>query len=144
LHDFVQYHWGPFSGDLLYLCGAGIHSFFIDAFGRLSLCLTARSTNYDLRKGSFSEAWNTFLPQIISRKARADSKCRRCELLVFALDVPLGLKMRPVTQIRSRMAMPLSASQSICLWFKQAKHNRIEASWAPCLFQNFTFFVKGW
>ena len=81
--EFCQTHSGPVSTDSLYICNAGTNSFFIDSFGRLSLCLMARYPSYDLRQGSFTQAWHDFLPQVKSQKARADSKCRSCELVAL-------------------------------------------------------------
>jgi radical SAM protein with 4Fe4S-binding SPASM domain len=79
--EFCQTHLGLFPGESLYLCGAGKHSFTIDPFGRLCLCLTARSQSYDLRRGSFSEGWHTFLPRVLSQKASPANRCHKCELL---------------------------------------------------------------
>ena len=80
-HRFCQTHWGPFPDESLYLCGAGKQHVFIDPFGRLSLCTSARSLSYNLRRGNFSEAWNVFLPEVLKQKASADAECRGCELL---------------------------------------------------------------
>lgn len=80
-NEFYQTHQGPVAGDSLYLCNAGRYSFFMDSFGRLSLCLSARSPSYDLRQGSFAEAWHDFLPQVLSQKASTASRCRGCELV---------------------------------------------------------------
>ncbi len=82
-HKLCKTQWGPFPSESLYLCSAGKHSVFIDPFGCLSLCVCARSQSYDLRRGSFREAWNTFLPQVLSQKASPTSKCRHCELLAL-------------------------------------------------------------
>ncbi len=81
--EFCRTHRGPFPSESLYICGAGKHSFFVDPFGHLSLCVSARSPSYDLRHGSFSEAWQTFLSQVLSQKASFDSRCRGCELIAI-------------------------------------------------------------
>jgi radical SAM protein with 4Fe4S-binding SPASM domain len=79
--DFCQTYVGTRPSELLYLCGAGKHSFTIDSSGHLLLCLSGRSQRYDLRRGSFNEGWNTFLPSILSQKASPTNKCHSCELL---------------------------------------------------------------
>jgi radical SAM protein with 4Fe4S-binding SPASM domain len=79
-HKFCTTHWGPFSEEALYLCGAGKQSCFIDPYGKLSLCVSARSQNYDLRRGSFHDGWHKFFPEILNQKASPENKCQKCEL----------------------------------------------------------------
>ena len=75
-------------GRSLYLCGAGKNSFHIDAVGRLSPCLTARSPSYDLRKGTFNEGWGQFLPGIINREYSRSFPCQACELRLVCPQCP--------------------------------------------------------
>lgn len=79
--EFCQRKLGAIDTDTLFVCNAGIHSFAIDSYGRLSLCISARSQTYDLRQGSFAEAWRDFLPKVRDQKAAADAKCSGCELV---------------------------------------------------------------
>ena len=64
----------------LYPCGAGLRSFHIDPYGRLSPCIISREPSYDLRSGSFAEAWHDFLPRVRALEAGPDDECSRCAL----------------------------------------------------------------
>jgi len=52
-------HGGVPRDDLLYGCWAGLTSFHIDSYGRLSICGMARSRNYDLVQGTFRDKLGT-------------------------------------------------------------------------------------
>jgi radical SAM protein with 4Fe4S-binding SPASM domain len=77
IHDLRR---RPTHPEQLYGCGAGIHSFHIDAYGQLSLCLMARQPAYDLRQGSFQEGWDTFLRQARYQKRTRATPCQTCDL----------------------------------------------------------------
>ena len=79
--EFGQRKWGAMNTDCLYACNAGLKGFFIDSFGRLSLCVSTRSPSYDLRRGTFAEAWDGFLPQVRARRASRDFPCLHCDLV---------------------------------------------------------------
>lgn len=64
----------------LYTCAAGVRSFHIDPYGRLSLCMTAREPQYNLRRGSFKEGWNEFLKDVRYQPADDRYNCNQCEL----------------------------------------------------------------
>jgi MoaA/NifB/PqqE/SkfB family radical SAM enzyme len=51
----------------LFRCGAGLWSFHIDPYGKLTLCNMARTPGYDLRDGTFAEGWHEFFPRVRSR-----------------------------------------------------------------------------
>jgi radical SAM protein with 4Fe4S-binding SPASM domain len=76
------------SGRPLYLCGAGKNSFHIDAAGRLSQCLTARNPSYNLREGNFSEGWEQFLPDLVTRQYSEAFPCRACALRMVCPQCP--------------------------------------------------------
>ena len=59
----------PDTADNLYVCGAGINSFAIDPYGRLSVCILSSAHSYNLRKGSFKEGWHNFLAAQRQKKA---------------------------------------------------------------------------
>lgn len=56
--------------DDLLTCGAGLHSFHIDAFGQMFLCMDLRHPDfmYDLRNGTFKEGFYQFFPKVRARK----------------------------------------------------------------------------
>src|SRR5262245_61436651 len=66
--------------DEVYQCGGGVHSFSVDAYGRLSICVLSEAHKYDLRRGSFSEGWRGFLLQQRLKKVTRPTKCVGCEL----------------------------------------------------------------
>jgi radical SAM protein with 4Fe4S-binding SPASM domain len=72
----------------LYVCGAGLRSFHIDPYGKLSVCLISRVPDYDLRQGSFREGWCEFLPQVRHQRPTDDYRCNQCELLSLCGQCP--------------------------------------------------------
>jgi radical SAM protein with 4Fe4S-binding SPASM domain len=82
----VKEEFTRYSGDHLFHCGAGIHSFAVGYEGSFCLCssLRADGTTYDLRKGTLAEAWQDFVPRV--RDLRSQRKefldtCRRCAII---------------------------------------------------------------
>lgn len=63
-----------------YNCTAGLGGFHMDAFGRASLCMSAREPDYHLRKGSFKDCWQNFLPKAREGEVSPDFECRDCKL----------------------------------------------------------------
>lgn len=80
--------WGSPSTESLYLCGAGKRSLHIDPYGRCAPCLTNRAHTYDLRRGSFEEAWSDFIPAVRSLKAERWVKCRTCPVISLCGQCP--------------------------------------------------------
>jgi radical SAM protein with 4Fe4S-binding SPASM domain len=70
----------PWDREQLYRCGAGIHSFHVDPFGRLSICMMVRDEAYDLRHGSFQEGWRGHARQVRFKPAREAYACQSCPL----------------------------------------------------------------
>jgi radical SAM protein with 4Fe4S-binding SPASM domain len=99
----------------MYTCGAGRTSFHMDAFGQLSLCLSARSPNYNLRDGQFTEAWQDFFPNVLALEYQPDFECLSCPLRMICSQCPaMGL---------TEMGDPQSVVPFIC----QLAHLRAEA-----------------
>lgn len=73
---------------MLYTCNAGYSGFHLDAYGKMSLCLTARQPSYDLRKGSFHEGWENFLPGVLNQTHGCEYVCNECELRIVCLQCP--------------------------------------------------------
>ena len=65
--------------DHLYICGAGLHSFHIDAYGQLSPCILSRYLRYDLLAGIFQEGWRDFLAGVRAQTVSQEFKCRTCD-----------------------------------------------------------------
>jgi radical SAM protein with 4Fe4S-binding SPASM domain len=72
----------------LYHCGAGMHSFHIDPFGELSICMISRQQSYDLRKGTFRDGWQNFLKDVRYQPPPQLIPCHDCELYSFCDQCP--------------------------------------------------------
>ncbi len=79
--------------DRLFICGAGVGGCHIDAYNNFQLCMLLRHPDcvYSLRKGSFKEAWERFIPWV--REIRANNKeyqekCQRCFLKTLCEQCP--------------------------------------------------------
>jgi radical SAM protein with 4Fe4S-binding SPASM domain len=72
----------------IYQCGAGLTTFHIDAYGRLSACMMARSPSYDPRAGTFREGWHQFIPQVLAQTWSRERPCRSCELIGLCGQCP--------------------------------------------------------
>jgi radical SAM protein with 4Fe4S-binding SPASM domain len=70
----------PEHRDELYHCGAGVHSFTIDPYGMLGVCVLSRGDAFDLRTGRFREGWESFLFNLRQKKITKYTKCVDCEI----------------------------------------------------------------
>ena len=64
--------------DKLFLCYAGLNSFHVDPYGKMSICEMCRFNAYDLRSGSFRDGWEEGLPVLLNSVAEKDSPCHSC------------------------------------------------------------------
>ena len=86
---FCEKYWGPPARpDDLYQCGAGLGTFHVDPYGRLSACMMARQPGYDLRRGTFRSGWREFLPRVRAQQRTIETACRRCELYAMCDQCP--------------------------------------------------------
>jgi len=72
----------------MYTCGAGKSAFHVDSTGHLCLCLSARNPCYDLRKGSFLEGWETFIPGVLALEYDQEFSCVSCKLRAVCSQCP--------------------------------------------------------
>jgi len=86
--EFCEKFVKPFRSDNLYVCGAGISTFHIDPYGKMSPCEMSRFQGYDLRSGSFQEGWYEFIPKFLDLKPTGDYPCGRCELISLCGQCP--------------------------------------------------------
>lgn len=63
-----------------FICAAGLGGFHMDAYGRASLCMTARQPYFDLRQGSFHDCWQDFMLKAREGEYSPGFECRGCEL----------------------------------------------------------------
>lgn len=78
----------PESQEDLYVCCAGLSSFHIDPYGELSPCLGARSPSCSLKRLSFKDGWDNFMPTTLKRKVANNYKCGNCRLISLCGHCP--------------------------------------------------------
>jgi radical SAM protein with 4Fe4S-binding SPASM domain len=76
------------SPEYIYQCGAGLGTFHIDPYGKMSACMMTRMSSFDLRFGSFKEGWHSFIPKIIEQKWSQDVSCKTCDLIALCDQCP--------------------------------------------------------
>ncbi|OIP28960.1 MAG: radical SAM/SPASM domain-containing protein [Deltaproteobacteria bacterium CG12_big_fil_rev_8_21_14_0_65_43_10] len=86
--EFCEKFVGPSESDNLYICGAGVSTFHIDPYGKMSACEMVRFQNYDLRRGSFEEGWQQSIPEFLNLKPEGDYPCSKCELISLCGQCP--------------------------------------------------------
>ena len=87
--EFSEKFWGPVQSGKLYNCGAGLNSFHIDPYGKMSVCTMSRYPAYNLRHGSFQDGYYNFFPKILSQKLKDEqNKCNQCEMLALCGQCP--------------------------------------------------------
>lgn len=80
-------------GELLFSCGAGKNSFYINASGSLQMCILTGHRGVALRAGGqtiderFAHGWSRF-DEIRKIKRRADSPCRTCDIALLCESCP--------------------------------------------------------
>lgn len=73
----------------LYLCGAALTIFHIDAEGNLCACVRERKYRYNLLSGAFQDGWyNCLYNNIRMRKASTNYKCNKCKYLIVCDQCP--------------------------------------------------------
>ena len=86
---FGEKFWGPPTNfEYLYNCGAGISSFHVDPYGKMSVCILSREPSYDLRQGPFREGWYELFPQIRAEKRKKNHPCAYCEKISLCGQCP--------------------------------------------------------
>ena len=78
----------PSEGDLVFQCGGGLNSFYVDSRGRLVLCPVARSWRYDLTTGTFQEGWRQAGRARREMKRSRPSACATCHLVALCGQCP--------------------------------------------------------
>ena len=86
--EFCKKFVGPSESDNLFDCGAGVSTFHIDPYGKMSACEMVRFQNYDLRCGSFEEGWYQSIPEILILKPKGDYFCGKCKLISLCGQCP--------------------------------------------------------
>ena len=79
-----EYEFAPVGEGLFARCIAGRRDFHIDPYGAMTFCsfLKDPAMRYDLRRGSFQEAWDVFIPSLAAKApgdAEHEKHCASCE-----------------------------------------------------------------
>ena len=67
-------------GEYVFDCGAGLSSYHIDPYGRLTSCMMVPSIGHDLREGSFREGWDSFVERVVYLKKTRTTRCDSCAI----------------------------------------------------------------
>jgi radical SAM protein with 4Fe4S-binding SPASM domain len=78
----------PLRTEYVFACGAGINTFHIDPYGRLSSCMMVPSVAYDLRGGSFRDGWQSLFERIVNRKKTRAGRCDTCAIVATCDSCP--------------------------------------------------------
>jgi radical SAM protein with 4Fe4S-binding SPASM domain len=79
LRDYYLRTKGAPASDSLYVCGAGLTSFHIDAYGRLKPCLLLEDFGQDVSGGGFLDAWNGAIAELREKKLDEGHECSSCD-----------------------------------------------------------------
>jgi radical SAM protein with 4Fe4S-binding SPASM domain len=69
----------PEGGREMYDCGGGVHSWALDPYGNLTICVLSHQDNFNVREYSFAEAWD-LLNGVRKKPATRPTKCTRCAM----------------------------------------------------------------
>ena len=124
-------------------CIEGRRSFHVDAYGQMTFCCFIKdpALRYDLRKGSFQEAWDQFIPSLADRVLGGSeywedcgscpnrSDCRWCAVYAYLEHGRYGAKIDYLCQVAregraSRMtgyittAVTMRSEELPCRWIR--------------------------
>lgn len=86
--EFCEKFIYPSESDNLFICGARVSTFHVDPYGQMSACEMIRFQSYDLRCGSFEDAWYQSIPEFLTLKSTGDYPCGKCELISLCGQCP--------------------------------------------------------
>jgi radical SAM protein with 4Fe4S-binding SPASM domain len=66
--------------DYVFNCGAGVNTYHIDPYGRMSTCMMVPTIGYDLRRGSFREGWDSFVERVVELRRSRTTRCQSCAI----------------------------------------------------------------
>jgi len=69
---------GPDDG--VYVCGGGMNSFAINAYGQVSICIISQQDTFGIRDSSLKQVWEASLLRIRESKRTQMTKCVRCQI----------------------------------------------------------------
>ncbi|HEX7192836.1 MAG TPA: radical SAM protein [Thermoanaerobaculia bacterium] len=63
----------------MYECGGGVHSWAMDPYGNLTICVLSHVDNFNIREQTFAEAWESLMG-VRQRPITRPTKCNKCGL----------------------------------------------------------------
>lgn len=63
----------------MYECGGGVHSWAMDPYGNLTICVLSHKDNFNIREQTFAEAWNGLM-EVRQKPATRPTKCTTCQI----------------------------------------------------------------
>jgi radical SAM protein with 4Fe4S-binding SPASM domain len=64
----------------VYVCGGGMNSFAINAYGEISICVISQRETFGIRGSSLKQVWEESLLQVRERKRTQITKCVECRI----------------------------------------------------------------
>ncbi|MGA2101090.1 MAG: radical SAM protein [Candidatus Sulfotelmatobacter sp.] len=66
--------------DTVYLCGGGVNSFALNAYGEVGICVISQQDTFGIRGSSVKAVWEESLLQLRNRKRSRVTKCVQCRI----------------------------------------------------------------
>ncbi len=66
--------------DTVYVCGGGINSFAINAFGEMGICVISQQETFSVRETKVKAVWESSLLRLRTRKVTRLTKCTQCQI----------------------------------------------------------------
>jgi radical SAM protein with 4Fe4S-binding SPASM domain len=64
----------------MYVCGGGMNSFAINAYGEVGICVISQQETFSVRKASVKQVWDGALLKLRSRQRTRVTKCVECRI----------------------------------------------------------------
>lgn len=66
--------------DTVYICGGGVNSFAVNAYGEVGICVISQQETFNIREAGVTRVWEESLRQLRSRKRTRVTKCVECRI----------------------------------------------------------------
>lgn len=66
--------------DTTYICGGGINSFALNAYGEVGICVISQQETFSVRNGGVRKVWEESLLRLRNRKRTRVTKCVECRI----------------------------------------------------------------
>ncbi len=66
--------------DTVYICGGGVNSFAVNAYGEVGICVISQQQTFDIRESGVQAVWQESLRQLRASKRTRVTKCVECRI----------------------------------------------------------------